>query len=407
MTDYSVTVMYDIAVVGAGPSGSTAAMYLAKMGFNVCLFEKVGFPRDKPCGGAFGLDLLTNFAWLGRKSQEFLSGVCRRAVVHSPNRVHTLKSDVEMAVALRTDFDNAIYESALEHGTDAFIPHRVKRVRISNESVKISTAKGGDVESRVIIGADGVNSLVAREVGLMTKWPRGSLVPCNVAEIPARGSQLLDFYGVEKEYHFFTDVGGHPGYGWIFPKSETVNVGLGEIDTHSAGLPRRFRAFIRMLQRDGFLMEDADLSRTRGGLVPVRGPIPKTYANRCLLVGDSAGMVNPLTGGGIALAMRAARMAARVLESSLGEDTLSEISLSSYQNLWTRDFGSNMRTLLLAQRVATSSMLDVLFEIASRDKLISEKVGQSFSEASDVSFDVSWLALRTALVCFKSAFHIN
>ncbi|MHA2262628.1 MAG: NAD(P)/FAD-dependent oxidoreductase, partial [Candidatus Thorarchaeota archaeon] len=268
--------MYDVAIVGAGPGGSTAAMYLAKMGFNVCLFEKNEFPGDKPCGGGFGLDLLTDFPWLGRKSEEFLSGVCRRAVVHSPNRVHTLKSDVELAVALRTDFDNAIYESALEHGTEIHIPQRVKKIRITNESVKVSTAKGGDVEARVIVGADGVNSLVAREVGLMTRWPKGSLVPCNVAEIPAEDSQILKLYGDEREYHFFADVGGLPGYGWIFPKSETVNVGLGAIDTHSAGLPRRFRAFVRMLQRDGYLMENADLSGTRGGLVPVRGPIPKT-----------------------------------------------------------------------------------------------------------------------------------
>ncbi|MFX1603937.1 MAG: FAD-dependent oxidoreductase, partial [Promethearchaeota archaeon] len=108
--------MHDVAIIGAGPAGATAARYLAKTGFDVYLIDRDQFPRDKPCGGGFSPDLIDDFPYLKSRTNKFLKGVCRIGVLHSPNRRTVLKGRADMAVALRKDFDNVLYEAAIDAG---------------------------------------------------------------------------------------------------------------------------------------------------------------------------------------------------------------------------------------------------------------------------------------------------
>ncbi len=395
--------MYDMAIVGAGPAGSTTARYLARQGFNVCLIDRNEFPRDKPCGGGFSYSLINEFPWLKKKQELFLDAICRIAVLHSPNLKITLKSSVDMAVARRANFDNAIFTEACDSGADALLNSRVKDISI-NDKVSILLANGDQIDARVAVGADGANSLVARRLSLNKKWPYGSLIPCNVCEIPMNPEMIDEFYTPDREYHFFANCGGEPGYGWIFPKSETVNVGIGILGNRAKGLPRKFRNYIAMLQNLGLLPKKVDLSHARGAVVPIRGTIRKTYANRASLVGDSAGMVSPITGGGIHYAMRAARIAASVLSQLFENDCLDERSLALYQQIWWQDFGHKIKKQLPAQRIVTSDILDVLFEIGSRDSKIQEIVSNAFSESSERDIEILPLILRTISVCLKSSF---
>jgi geranylgeranyl reductase family protein len=395
--------VYDVTVIGAGPGGSTAARYLAKQGFDVCLIDKDRFPRDKPCGGGFSTQLVEEFPYLKKREKEFLKGVCHIGVLHSPNRKRVMRSRVDMAVALRTEFDNALYETALDAGTSSITGHRVKSISISNNLATVSLDNGRDISTKVIVGADGVTSMVARSTGLNIKWSSEDVTACRVAEVPVNPNTVEELYTADREYHFFANLGGLPGYGWVFPKFETINVGLGIVADHAKGLPKRFRSFTKFLMKKGYLNEDADLRNAKGALLPTGGTISKLFAKRCLLVGDSAGMVNPITGGGIAYAMKAGKLAAVVLGKCLDDDMLDEANLSTYQMLWMQLFGNEIESQLLVQRIFTSSFASVLFEIGSRDIVLQETVSEIMSEASQGKNDVTKVLGRFLYVCLREA----
>ncbi|MFW9888527.1 MAG: geranylgeranyl reductase family protein [Candidatus Thorarchaeota archaeon] len=395
--------MYDVAVIGAGPGGSTTARYIAKQGFNVSLIDKDRFPRDKPCGGGFSTKLVEEFPYLKKSEKGFLKGVCHVGVLHSPNLKTVMRGRVDMAVALRTDFDNTLLESALDAGASLILGNRVKSISISNDFTTVSLDNGRDVSARVIVGADGVTSMVARATGLNTKWSSADVTACRVAEVPVDPATVEDLYTADREYHFFANLGGLPGYGWIFPKFETINVGLGIVANHAKGLPERFHSFAKFLMKQGLLNEDADLSNAKGALLPTGGTISKFYAKRCLLVGDSAGMVNPITGGGISYAMTAGRLAAYVLGKCLDDAVVDEDILSAYQKLWMQLFGNEIKSQLLVQKIFTGSFTSALFEIGSRDIVLQEAVSKMMSEASQEKKDITNLLGRFLYVCLREA----
>ena len=395
--------MFDVAVIGAGPGGATASRYLAKNGLKVCMIDKDHFPRDKPCGGGFSEGLLDDFPYLRKRSGDFLKGVAKVGILHSPNRKIVLKGTVDMAVALRTEFDNVLFNCAVDEGARPLAGVRAKSVRFHEDYSEVILKDSKPIKARVIIGADGVSSMVARETGLNRKWPSSMITACRVAEVPAKYSQIVERYTENLNYHFYANLGGLPGYGWIFPKHDTINIGLGIVGTHAQGLPRIFDAFVHLLKREDLLMQNADLSGKKGALVPTGGPISKSYTDRCLLLGDSVGMVSPLTGGGIAYAMRAARYAAQVLAIAIEKDEFGSNALSEYERLWRSDFGNDFSDQLLAQKIFTSPFTDLLFEIGSRDKKIQEMVSLAMSESSEERIDVKRLVLRTLYVCLKAS----
>lgn len=397
--------MHDVIIVGAGPAGATTARYLSAAGIDTCLIDKDNFPRDKPCGGGFSQGIVEDFPYLKVKEKDFLKGICKVGVIHSPNRRIVLQGNVDMAVALRTDFDSALLESAIETGSQTILATRVKSVRIKSDKVHVDLSNGSEITSRVLIGCDGVSSTVARSCGLHTKWKPTEITACRVAEIPANETTITNLYGKEKKYHFYANLGGLPGYGWIFPKQETINVGLGIVGKFAQGLPSLFDQFIKLLKHEKLLMTKPDLSRAKGALVPTGGTLNETVSDRCLLVGDSAGMVSPLTGGGIAYAMRAGRYAAAVLKKRLEDDRLTKGDLDVYQTLWMNDFGKDIPNQLLAQKIFTGPLTDTLFEIGRRDEKIQQLVSDSMAESTE-DIDIFSLVSRTLLVCIREAFRI-
>ncbi len=394
--------MPDVVVVGAGPAGATSAFYLARSGLDVLLVDRESFPREKPCGGGFSLRLMDDFPFLRRRRDEFLSAVSRVGTIHSPDLRTALRGEVTMATALRAEFDHVVLRSALDAGADLAHGH-VKGVTSRRDRVLVHIRGEDDIEARAVVGADGVSSTVARSVGLNRRWPPGHITACRVAEVPLPEDTVIDIYGEEREYHFFADLWGSPGYGWVFPKRHTVNVGLGIVAHMALGLKRRFQEFVRLLVRNGLLPSTADLSGARGALVPTGGPLERTVSGRVLLVGDAAGMVNPITGGGIEYAMRAARHAAVVLTDVLTRFGDNDCVLSGYEAAWRADFGRDFRPLLLAQRLLTGPMTPVLFEVARRDTRIREMVVAALSESSrGVSLGIR-LLLRLLYVCLREA----
>lgn len=395
--------MFDVVVVGAGPAGSTTARYLGDMGFEVCLLDKSTFPRDKPCGGGFSPRIFERFPYLRPRKTEFLDRVLNVGVLHSPSRRITLKGRAKMAVALRSKFDNVLFEEAHDAGAQCMTGKRAKQVSIRDNGVEVAVNSGETLSARFVIGADGVNSVVAGDTGLNTTWARNKITACRVAEVPAMESKIMNLYDTEGAYHFYANLFGSPGYGWIFPKTETINIGVGIRADRARNMQKVFNCFAHYLISSNLLPQDADISNVKGAIVPTGGTLEPFVHNRCLLIGDSAGMVNPLTGGGIMYAMEAGRIAASVIDRCLAQEEYEEEILLQYQKQWARNHGKDMASMLLAQKIFTSCLAETLFEIGARDEQIQEMISNAMAESEIGTLDLPELIGRVIIVCLKQA----
>ena len=309
----------DVVVVGAGPAGSTAALVLARGGARVALVDKATFARDKACGDLVGPRALALLASLdlsppaGRQVGEMvIVGPTGRRVL-LPARAGLTYPNHALAVT-RVRFDSWLRDAAIAAGADPVVG-RVATVRPEHAAVTVEIDGGRRLVADVVIGADGATSAVASAAGLVSP----DAVLWGFAQ---RGYVAQD---VDRPIIALWDEAprrGFPGYGWLFPgEAGTANIGLGlgmRADRTSASRAvTSFDAFCDHLRRLG-LLDTAVEGRHLGGwlkmgmvgTIAARGPI--------FLVGDAAGLVNPLQGEGIAAAMTSAAAAAEAILAGPG-----------------------------------------------------------------------------------------
>jgi geranylgeranyl reductase family protein len=283
---------FDVAVVGAGPAGSTAAYRLASAGARVLLVDKAVFPRDKPCGGgvtgraarllpfsldpvvedrAYALDLRLGYrARFVRRSAEPIALMTQRRVL-----------------------DGFLLEQAAGAGADVRDGVTVADLRPDG-----LTVDGEEVRARVVIGADGCNGSSARALGL-----GGDLVHCVALEGNVRATaERLDRYRGRMVFELATVPGG---YGWVFAKGGHLNVGV--FGWRSEG--PRLREHLALLCAEHAIDVGA-LEQLRGYRLPMAYGASTLARGTAAVVGDAAGLVDPFTGDGIYEAVLSAKLAA-------------------------------------------------------------------------------------------------
>ena len=287
---------FDVLVVGAGPAGSAAAIHLVRGGARVLLADRASFPRDKPCGG----------------------GLTGRALRHAPCDVDPVVEHVVDRFVLRARYgrcvtrrgksplirmtqrrrlDLHLAEQAAATGADFRDGVRVEDLEVGDDGVA-AIVGGSAVRASFVVGADGANGLVARSAELGEGIVRGVALEANVRWGTLDPAPYRETAWVE--------LGVVPGgYGWVFPKGDHANLGVGGWLDEGP----RLRAHLDQLAREHGLDPRA-LTDVRGHRLPMRRLGAPAARGRVLLVGDAAGLVDPLSGDGIYEAFVSARLAA-------------------------------------------------------------------------------------------------
>ena len=286
---------YDAIVVGAGPAGSTCAYRLAGAGASVLLLDRARFPRDKPCGGGV----------TGRAAQLLpfsIAPVVEDTVTSVRMRlrngpwVERGEGQPLVLMTQRLRLDAFLAEQAVAAGAELRDGVKVTVVRETPDGIEV-TAGGERVRAEALVGADGVNGVCARMLGLGGNQAVGVAlegnVPWEMLDGGYRGCAVLE-------------LGLVPGgYGWVFPKGDHANFGIGGWEREGPGLRARLQ---ELCAAHG--VAAGDLESVRGYRLPLRSPRSTLARGRTAVIGDAAGLVDPVSGDGMFEGFLSAKLAA-------------------------------------------------------------------------------------------------
>lgn len=377
--------VYDAVVLGGGPAGAIAAMYLKRLGKNVLLLDKARFPRDKVCGDAQGRKAARIMKELGiYEGYERLPGQKIYGItLSSPNG-----TQVYLDVAQRTEpapgyvhtrmvFDNFLFQCAKErletrvfNATELVIEDGfVKGVAGTNEH-----GEQEQIRANLVLAADGANSMVAIKTGLNKNPDDHHLVALRAYYKNVKG--MTD----RIEIHLIKTL--LPGYFWIFPlPNGEANVGLGMIksDMQKKKIDLR-KSIVKEIEENPLFKNRFKGAELVGPIVgwnlPVASYHRKCYGNGFLLLGDAASLIDPLSGEGIGNAMISGKLAAQIAAEALRAKDYSEKFLQKYDKMLWDEIGDEIMTSYRVQRLGKRfpHLIDKLLVKSSQDEEFRKRV---------------------------------
>jgi digeranylgeranylglycerophospholipid reductase len=328
---------YDVIVVGGGPVGSTAARLAAEGGSDVLLLEKdreIGIPVR--CGEAVGEK---GFSKIVDLKKEWIANHIKALRLVAPDGTIVKIHHEDVGFILdRKRFDYDLAMEAASAGVDVLTKAYVYDLLTDNGAVtgvKVKhLGKQYNICSKVVIGADGVESRVGRWAGLKTNLKLKDIETCvqmTVTNININ-RDYCDFY--------FSKKIAPGGYLWVFPKNEnTANIGLGI--SGDKAQKKSPLAYLNEFMKTKF--PEASVLTTVAGGVPIAPYTENIISNGLMLTGDAARQSNPISGGGIVLGMLAAQIAGRIAAEAVKENNVSEQKLLQYVKGWEKIGGNNHR----------------------------------------------------------------
>lgn len=337
----------DVIIVGGGPCGSFAAFNLAKRGINVAVFEEhseIGVPCH--CTGHLSIEGLKRLG-LYPLPTEVVENVFYGAVFHSPNgRTFQVRfSQPVTCVVNRAFFDKHLAEKAEQKGAHFFLNSHVESLIVEEDFARGVRVNGKHEErfAKIVIDAEGISSRILRMMGLAS-LNREMLVKGIQAEVE-------NVKNVEPDtVEIFLGNAYAPGfYAWLAPKKDgKAKVGLAT----NTGNPRDFLKRLMLKHPTASKkLQNAKILQATLHPITLGGPIPKTYSNGFLVVGDAASQVKPTTGGGVIFGMTCAKFAAEVAYEALCQNDFSANFLSAYQKRFERSLGFDVEVMLKIRKM--------------------------------------------------------
>ena len=369
---------YDAIVVGAGPAGSAAALFIADANNSVLLLDKSSFPREKVCGDAFSGKSIGVMRELGliEEIQKFQHGkVCGISMTAPNGKSITVAfpkadgMDIAGYTIRRQDLDSIFFNAAKQHKNIRAITGFTLQGLLKNESGAVIGAEGAGADgirqsfkSRVVVGADGAASAVSRLLGFPT-------LPLEHVYSAVRG-YYRGIEGLTENIELFFIDGVLPGYLWIFPMGDGLaNVGLGILSSDL----QKGRKHPAVVLADAVANHPALCGRFKGSTlegkiggwsIPNGSFRKKLYGEGWVLVGDAASLVDPFSGEGVGNALSSGKFAANAINLALsqsGDGPISASSLSSYSLRVDRELRPEMENSYKIQRLSRFRFLLNLF----------------------------------------------
>jgi len=338
---------FDIAVVGAGPGGASAAYYTSEMGFSVVLLDKQTFPRRKICGDAITLRAQNHLKRMG-VLQEILDekkgGRAAMGGLVSPSGIAYIGDSAEelgshLVLSIKREImDEKVAQAAVGKGADFKDGFNVIDVLYDDTTMlwRIIGSDREEIQATMLIAADGASSLLARSLGIV-KDPAEAV--CSSVYIKA-GTHSFEHDGIVFYPDFLL-----PGYAALFKEADGDVVFCCYIIPGGTAKPSDLKELHNRILKEykpvtASIGPNAQIETMKAA--PLRlGGEAITYADQVLVVGDAAGQIDPLTGEGIQYAMDAGEIAAVTIKEAFEKKNFTASFLRNYQEEWKKSFGSD------------------------------------------------------------------
>ncbi|UCE10851.1 MAG: geranylgeranyl reductase family protein [Candidatus Thorarchaeota archaeon] len=333
---------YDVIIVGGGPAGSTTARGVAQSGLSILLVDKETFPRAKPCAGGV-IELV-------RHTLDFsIDEVVQREVyghhLFSPSglMVDTTQDEKSGCMVMRSEFDDLLLRKARDAGAEVREDVRIDKALQDSNGVTVTTSQGESISAKYLVGADGINSTVAKEIGFYDGWKKDSAAVCIEVEAEVGEETVERICGVpfDKDgvaLHIYFGKVPH-GYIWCFPKRSILSLGAGCRQDLAKNMRSHFTDWLEQFKRDNEV--ELEIISDTSARIPYSGAAKKTVLGRTLIVGDAAGFVSPFSGEGLSMAVMSGIHASTALEQA--NQRQDPRLLRMYEKDWKRDFGDNLK----------------------------------------------------------------
>ncbi|MHA1280044.1 MAG: NAD(P)/FAD-dependent oxidoreductase [Candidatus Helarchaeota archaeon] len=340
---------YDVIVIGAGPAGSTAAYFLAaRWGWKVLLIDKATFPRDKPCGGYITKRVFRRFKYLKSYLSELVEVPTYGSYFYGPDggQLEWIQTAPVGYLTLRAKFDNVLKDLAISRGVDFIEGKTVTDILIKESHANVLIQGKKSYLGKLIIGADGVRSKIANKYICSDKKGRSKKGLCVVTELPIPEDVINEIHGKNRATHYFYGFQKVIGYGWLFPKKEHINIGIGGPSTAGRKIGQIFPEFVKYLKSCNLIPSNYPTTiKFKAALIPTSTALylERSCSERLLIVGDALGVASSISGEGIYQSMVTGEDAAIIANTGLEEQQYDLNHLQRFERLWKKDLASELK----------------------------------------------------------------
>ena len=374
---------FDVVIIGAGPSGSNAAISYKKLNpdLKIALVDKAIFPRDKSCGDAFGPGVISALKRFGNEHILEDEPEVVSTTLFGPKNIGIQnyipevknKEDSIVYVIPRLDLDNRILNLAKEEEVETFEGYRFSKFFNNEESVSVEIENEAKekyiLEAKLLVGADGANSRVRKSLNLKqnSDWNKAIAIRAYIDS-----PNYLEIFK-ERTLMFEINVSAIKGYAWAFPsKGDLLNIGIGVplsvFKKEKMDIKNLLDEFVKTLEGRGVIVEN--LRMEKSFMLPFASSRPKLGHNRVALIGDAGSMINPMSGEGIFYGMEAGFLLANETHQLINEGgSVLNKGITKYEKVFNKRFGKHFLSCSFARLVFQSPfMTKRLLNIASLDQ---------------------------------------